>query len=187
MPATAAAPPNTGGVIAPPPLIEVIVLGAADALQAESAGAHRLEVVSAMECGGLTPPVEVVRAIARGCSSPTMVMARPHARSLVYDEADMRPVHESVAMARDAGANGLVFGSLTASEGRDMSRDLVRRCRHGSGTEPLVGSGVNSENIAELQACIGAGQYRVGSGARVGSRFDAGLDNARMTTLLNVR
>lgn len=242
----AASLPIPGDLIPPPLRIEVIVLGAADALQAEAAGAHRLEVVSAMQHGGITPPAAVVQAITRACRVPAMVMVRPHARSFVYDEDDMRAVHESITMVRDAGAAGLVFGALTAggeidtarleqvlrwadglpvtfhrafdqardlaaafdelgryrgavaqlltsggaataSEGRSVLRHLVQRWRHGGGIEPLVGAGVSDENLAALHADIGADQYHVGSGARIGSRFDADIDTARMARLLDVR
>lgn len=226
--------------------IEVIVLGIADALQAEAAGAHRLEVVSAMEHGGLTPSAEVVQAIARACRVPAMVMVRPHARSFVYGDADMRKVQESIAMAHGAGAHGLVFGALTtrgeidtarleqvlrwadglpvtfhrafdqacdlraafsvlgryrgavaqvltsggapsAGEGREVLHTLVAQWRLGFGIEPLIGAGVGADNLTELHASIGADQYHVGSGARIGGRFDAAIDAARMAKLLRVR
>lgn len=226
----------------PSPLLEVIVLSADDARQAEAAGADRIEVVSSIECGGLTPAAEVVQAIARQVGCPQMVMLRPHARSFVYDDADMRSVSESVAMARDAGAQGLVFGALTAdgeidiarleqvlrwadglpvtfhrafdsaadlpraarvlsryrgliaqlltsggqptaTEGRDMLRDLVRLWRQGVGIEPLIGSGVGPDTLAALREHTGARQFHVGSGARQGGRFGGPIDATRVQRL----
>jgi copper homeostasis protein len=102
--------------------IELIVLSADEACQAEAAGADRVEVVSDMAQGGLTPSTEVVQAITRRCGLPAMVMQRPHARSFVYDDADMRAIRESVAMSRDAGAHGLVFGALTPEGDIDIAR-----------------------------------------------------------------
>lgn len=223
-------------------LIEVIVLSAEEARDAEAAGADRVELVADMAVGGLTPPAAVVHEVVRRCGLPVMVMARPHARSFCYDEADMRAVRDAVALARDAGAEGVVFGALTpegdidraalervlrwadglsvtfhrafdaardpahafavlgqyrgavaqlltsgaaptAQEGADLLAGLVQGWRHGDGVEPLVGSGVHAGNLAALHARIGARQYHVGSGARVGSSFSAGIDAARVAAL----
>ena len=53
------------GVVAEP-ILEVIVLSAADAATAERGGADRLEVVRAIEVGGLTPSVETFARIRDG-------------------------------------------------------------------------------------------------------------------------
>ncbi|WP_377152780.1 copper homeostasis protein CutC [Roseateles sp. UC29_93] len=103
-------------------MIEVIALSAQDARDAEAAGADRLELVSDMAQGGLTPAADVVRDVVKQCRLPVMVMVRPHARSFSYDEADRRQMREAVAMIRDAGAHGVVFGALTP-EG-----DIDRAC-----------------------------------------------------------
>lgn len=105
-----------------PVLIEVIALSAQDARDAEAAGADRLELVSDMAQGGLTPAADVVHDVVKQCRLPVMVMVRPHARSFSYDEADRRQMREAIAMVRDAGAHGVVFGALTP-EG-----DIDRAC-----------------------------------------------------------
>lgn len=222
--------------------IEVIALSARDALDAEAAGADRIELVSDMASGGLTPTPEVVRDVVRQCRLPVMVMLRPHARSFVYDEADMHHVHAALALARDAGAHGVVFGALTpagdidrarleqvirwadglpltfhrafdaardpaaafsvlgdyqgaiaqvltsgaaptAVQGAELLAQLVQRWQGGEGVEPLVGAGIDADNIAALHAQVGARQYHVGSGARVGGRFEAGIHRGRVAAL----
>jgi copper homeostasis protein len=222
--------------------IEVIALSVQDALDAEAAGADRIELVSDMAQGGLTPAAEVIRDVVRRCRLPVMVMLRPHARSFVYDEADMHHVHAALALARDAGAHGVVFGALTpegdidrarleqvlrwadglpltfhrafdaardparafvelgdyrgavaqlltsgaaptAVEGADLLAQLVQRWQRGEGVEPLVGAGIHADNLAALHARVGARQYHVGSGARVGGRFEAGIHAGRVAAL----
>lgn len=223
-------------------LIEVIALTARDACEAEAAGADRIELVTDMAQGGLTPSARTVDEVVRQCRLPVMVMVRPHARSFRYDEADMRQVREGVAMVRDAGAHGVVFGALTedgdidraaldqvlrwadglpltfhrafdaardpvrafgelsayrgevaqlltsgaaptAEEGAELLAQLVTRWRLGEGVEPLVGSGVHAGNLGTLHRRIDARQYHVGSGARVGGSFAAGMDAARIAAL----
>lgn len=85
------------------PLLEAIVLGPEDARQARACGIDRLEAVASIDAGGLTPDETALRGIL-AAGVPTMVMLRPHARSFVYDEADMRAVFGAIAMARRLGA-----------------------------------------------------------------------------------
>lgn len=103
------------------PLLEAIVLSPEDARQARACGIDRLEAVASIEVGGLTPDETVLRGIL-AAGVPTMVMLRPHARSFVYDEADMRAVFSAIAMARRLGAHGLVFGALTPDGRIDTHR-----------------------------------------------------------------
>jgi len=104
------------------PQLEIIALDVDDALRAQAGGADRVEVVSAIQRGGLTPAAALVQAIARRCTLAQMVMLRPHDRSFVYTDDDMALVREAVAMARDAGAHGLVFGALTPAGAVDTAR-----------------------------------------------------------------
>ncbi len=103
------------------PLLEAIVLGPEDARQARACGIDRLEAVASIDAGGLTPDETALRGIL-AAGVPTMVMLRPHARSFVYDEADMRAVFGAIAMARRLGAHGLVFGALTPDGRIDTHR-----------------------------------------------------------------
>lgn len=103
------------------PLLEAIVLTPEDARQARACGIDRLEAVASIKVGGLTPDETVLRGIL-AAGVPTMVMLRPHARSFVYDEADMRAIFDAIAMARRLGAHGLVFGALTPERRIDTLR-----------------------------------------------------------------
>jgi hypothetical protein len=76
-----------------------------NARQARACGIDRLEAVASIEVGGLTPDETVLRGIL-AAGVPTMVMLRPHARSFVYDEADMRAVFDAIAMARKLARTG---------------------------------------------------------------------------------
>lgn len=94
-------------------MLEVIALRPDDAYLAREAGAQRLELVRAIEVGGLTPPTALLAQMVRDSGLPVMTMIRPHARSFVYDAQDMTQVQASIQIARECGAAGIVFGSLT--------------------------------------------------------------------------
>jgi copper homeostasis protein len=57
-------------------ILEVIACSVSDAVEAERGCASRLEVVSELESGGMTPPAWLVREILRSVSIPVRVMLR---------------------------------------------------------------------------------------------------------------
>jgi copper homeostasis protein len=120
-------------------LLEVIATTVADARLAAQAGANRLELVTAMGEGGLTPSLGLIEAVVAAMDIPTTgaqaagvptagvpapgvpaagvpvnVIVRPHSRSFVYDADDYAVMLRDVRAAKAAGANGVVIGMLTA-------------------------------------------------------------------------
>lgn len=94
-------------------LVEIIVQHAEDAKMAEESGANRLELVTAMTEGGLTPSYGVIKDVVQAVSIPVHVMVRPHGYSFTYSEDDKRVILEDVKVCKELGAAGIVFGSLT--------------------------------------------------------------------------
>lgn len=97
-------------------LIEIIVQHAEDAKLAEEHGANRLELVTAMTEGGLTPSYGVIKDVVQAVSIPVHVMVRPHGYSFTYSDDDKRVILEDVKVCKDLGAAGIVFGSLTENK-----------------------------------------------------------------------
>ncbi len=102
-------------------LIEIIVQNVEDAKLAEKNGANRLELVTAMTEGGLTPSYGVIKEVVQNVSIPVHVMVRPHGYSFTYSEYDKRVILEDVKMIKKLGAAGIVFGSLTEDREIDVS------------------------------------------------------------------
>src|SRR5215510_9990539 len=93
-------------------LLEVIVCTVADAIEAEKGGADRLEVISHFERGGLTPAMELVRAIQSAVRLPLRVMLR---ESDGYQVASVGEVERLCSTARELAAlrvDGVVLGFL---------------------------------------------------------------------------
>ncbi len=95
-------------------LLEVIATTVADARLAAQAGADRLELVTAMGEGGLTPSIGLIEAVVDAVSVPVNVIVRPHSRSFVYDADDFAVMLRDVRAVKAAGANGVVIGMLNA-------------------------------------------------------------------------
>ncbi|MEZ0606141.1 copper homeostasis protein CutC [Paraburkholderia sp. IW21] len=106
-------------------LLEVIATTVADARLAAQAGANRLELVTAMGEGGLTPSLGLIEAVVAAVEIPVNVIVRPHSRSFVYDADDHAVMLRDVRAVKAAGANGVVIGMLTA-EGEIDREGLAR-------------------------------------------------------------
>ena len=101
-------------------LIEVIALNSEDAVTAEAHGADRLELVSAIGEGGLTPSYGIIKTVVRSVSIPVMVMARPHSFSFSYRKEEWNAIKEDIKVIQDLGAAGIVFGAITENQTVDM-------------------------------------------------------------------
>jgi len=93
--------------------IEVITLNKEDTLQAEKLGADRVELVSAMLEGGLTPSYGTIKNVLNNVSIPVQIMVRPHSYGFVYDEKDSETIKEDITAIKELGGNRIVFGAIT--------------------------------------------------------------------------
>ncbi|MCC5579500.1 copper homeostasis protein CutC [Microtetraspora sp. AC03309] len=105
---------------------EVCIDSTAGALAAERAGAHRVELCSALFEGGLTPTLGVVEATIAAVSAIRVhVIVRPRGGDFVYDEYEIAAMERDVAAIGNAGAHGVVIGALTLSGEVDV--EVVKR------------------------------------------------------------
>ncbi|MCK2237916.1 copper homeostasis protein CutC [Crossiella sp. S99.2] len=98
-------------------LLEVIALDARDAEAAQAGGADRLELVSGMDAGGLTPSAATVRSVLAATDLPVRVMLRDAAG---YAPADLDRLRRDAAELRAAGATEFVLGFLDADGAVDL-------------------------------------------------------------------
>jgi copper homeostasis protein len=96
-------------------MLEVIAVTPDDARIAASAGAGRIELVSALSEGGLTPGFGLTKQTVRAVRIPVNVMVRPHSRCFHYSTSEIEVMKEEIASIREAGANGIVLGVLDAN------------------------------------------------------------------------
>ena len=113
-------------------LLEVIATTVADARAAAQGGADRLELVTAMGEGGLTPSVGLIEAVVSAVAIPVNVIVRPHSRSFVYDADDYAVMLRDIRAVKAAGANGIVIGMLDAQRAIDR-KGLARVCEAADG------------------------------------------------------
>ena len=107
---------------------------------AVAGGARRIELCSALEVDGLTPPVEWIREVRKRYPSLIIhVLVRSRAGDFVYTEEEVETMAAQVEEALEAGVDGIVIGCLTA--GGDVDVPAMER---------LVQTGESYNLAAEL-------------------------------------
>ena len=102
------------------PMLEVIACSIADAIEAERGGAGRLEIVRAMDAGGLTPPIALVREIVAAVSIPVRVMLRENAGFEAGGEAEIDKLCRAAREFAALGVDGFVIG-FVRGHGLDLT------------------------------------------------------------------
>ena len=91
--------------------IEVCIDHPRDALLAQSAGATRIEINSALRLDGLTPTLAACRWTLAHCELPLIAMVRPR-DSFFLDLAEQEIALEDGRLLLEAGVAGLAYGAL---------------------------------------------------------------------------
>lgn len=109
-------------------LLEIAVDDPLGLQAAVAGGANRIELCAALDSGGLTPSVGLMR-IAAGCGLPVMAMIRPRPGGFQYDADELAVMATDIAAARQTGLAGVVFGALTPDHDLDLfaMRGLMAR------------------------------------------------------------
>jgi copper homeostasis protein len=112
-------------------LLEVAVDSLARAEAAERAGAHRLELCTNLEAGGLTPSLELIRQVRSAVRLPIHVMVRPRRGDFVYSAQEFAEMKESIKAISGQNVQGIVTGVLLSNGSVDVqrTRELVALAR----------------------------------------------------------
>ncbi|CAG2168492.1 unnamed protein product [Oppiella nova] len=106
-----------GGKVPDKPLIflkpEVCVDSIESIVSANNAGAHRIELYSALEIGGLTPTIGLVKQTQELCPKlPICAMIRPRSGDFCYSDNEILIMQKDIQIFKSNGVNGFVFGIL---------------------------------------------------------------------------
>ncbi len=106
--------------------LEACCGNAAQALDAQSKGACRIELCEQLEIGGVTPSQDNILQTISSCKKARVnVLIRARGGDFVYSEEEIQQMISSICFCKTAGANGVVIGALTA-EG-EVDKASVRR------------------------------------------------------------
>lgn len=91
-------------------LLEVCVEDIHGIAAAVSGGADRIELCSALDVGGLTPPASLIQAAAQA-PLPVHLLARPRAGGFVHDSGGRALIAADIRTAGEASLAGVVIGA----------------------------------------------------------------------------
>jgi copper homeostasis protein len=114
-------------------LVEVCVDTLASAIAAQTGGASRIELCSALSEGGLTPSAGTISQVRKLLSHGIFVMIRPRAGNFVYSANDFDIMLKDIFTACEHGADGIVAGILNP----DGTVDVVRTRQLVEAASPL--------------------------------------------------
>lgn len=129
-------------------MIEIIATTIEDALEIEAGGANRIELVSALTEGGLTPSYGLIKSVIHAVSIPVNVIIRPHSKSFTYTDREIKLMKEDIEIAKALGANGVVLGVLTEDKRVDVDKleDLLSVC---SGLDVTFHRAIDETDVIE--------------------------------------
>ena len=113
------------------PIIEVCVDTVESAIAAQRGGADRVELCASLLEGGLTPSAGAIEMARQSLNIAIQVMIRPRGGDFLYSHVDFETMKRDLEVAKRLGADGVVFGILTA-EGeidKERIRELIERAR----------------------------------------------------------
>jgi copper homeostasis protein len=103
-------------------IVEVSVDSAESAIAAERGGARRVELCASLGDGGITSSAGLIATVRKKLSIGLHVMVRPRAGDFCYSSNEFDAMRRDVLMAKQLGADGVVFGVLDEDANIDVQQ-----------------------------------------------------------------
>lgn len=94
-------------------MFEICANSAESCVAAQQGGAHRVELCAGMPEGGTTPSIGEIKVARKLIDIRLHVIIRPRGGDFLYTPSELDIMEEDIQAARQAGADGVVFGCLT--------------------------------------------------------------------------
>lgn len=112
-------------------MIEICANGLQSALNAQKAGAGRVELCDNLYEGGTTPSPATIRLARKYLHIRLHVLIRPRGSDFLYDDLEMEMIREDTRFCKATGCDGVVVGFLHAdgSVNIERTKEIVELAR----------------------------------------------------------
>ena len=113
--------------------VEVCANGVESCLAAQEGGADRVELCAGIPEGGTTPSYGEIKVARRVLKTTRLhVIIRPRGGDFLYTDLEVERIAADIAVCRELGVDGVVFGCLKADGTVDMERNrYLMSCSRG--------------------------------------------------------
>lgn len=102
--------------------LEICVDSIASAVNAQYAGADRIELCTSLPEGGTTPSYGLIASVRDNLTIGVNVLVRPRAGDFLYSDAEFEIMVHDIEMCNELGVDGVVIGILTDNGSIDIER-----------------------------------------------------------------
>ncbi len=106
-------------------VVEICADSVESAIVAESSGAGRIELCSALVEGGVTPSAGLIDSVRRNTGIKLHVLIRPRSGDFLYTDNEFSVMRRDIDMAGELGADGIVTGILNSDGTIDAERTAL--------------------------------------------------------------
>lgn len=103
-------------------ILEICANSFESAIAAQKAGAHRIELCTALTLGGLTPSYGLLEKVMDSITIPVMVLIRPRSGNFTYSNAEWNQMERDIALCKKLKVAGIVCGALNSKQEIDIQR-----------------------------------------------------------------
>ncbi len=103
-------------------LVEICANSYKSAINAQKAGAHRIELCSELAVGGITPSYGLIQQIMKNITLPVFVLIRPRSGNFTYSESEFKIMKQNILLCKNSGCKGIVSGVLNTNDSIDIKR-----------------------------------------------------------------
>jgi copper homeostasis protein len=115
---------------------EICANSVSSCIAAQEGGADRVELCAGIPEGGTTPSYGMIRNARQNISIALNVIIRPRGGDFLYSEQEIQEMLYDINIAKELGADGLVFGCLNPDGSVDM--DAMTRLMNAAGDTPVT-------------------------------------------------
>ena len=102
--------------------LEICANSYQSAINAEKAGANRIELCSELAIGGITPSYGLLKKVMNDLTIPVHVLVRPRSGDFTYSDTEFQILKEDILICKELGVLGIVSGVLHIDNSIDIER-----------------------------------------------------------------